>query len=55
MRVTARLMHRLAHWFRWNVGCVETWWVTDCLWIGLRCECGALSGIHCRKRREGER
>jgi hypothetical protein len=41
------IRHRLAHWFGWQVGRVDTWWEADRLMVGFRCGvCGALAGVH---------
>lgn len=42
------LLHRIAHWFGWNLGHVVS--ALDdrgTVWIGFRCAtCGRISGIH---------
>lgn len=48
--MSARWLHRLAHWTGWNGGRVVTWWSTypgRYLMVGFRCDgCGEVSGIH---------
>lgn len=41
------LTHRIAHWFGWNGGHVETWREDDgVLMVGFRCVgCGRLGGV----------
>lgn len=43
-----RLLHAIAHLFRFYTGTVETWWREDgMLMIGFKCDvCGKISGVH---------
>lgn len=39
--------HKIAHYFGWFTGDVETWWEGEDLMVGFKCsKCGLISGIH---------
>ena len=46
------MLHKLAHWFGWNIGEVYTWYDSDTgkLMVGFKCStCGDISGVQlCR-------
>lgn len=37
------LKHRIAHWFGWNLGRVESMTANGKVMVGFRCECGELT------------
>ncbi len=47
-----RLWHRLMHLLGRNHGQVVTQWDAerDVLWVGYRCECGEVQGVHAAPR-----
>ena len=47
MGVFRRALHRIAHWFGWNSGTVETWVDGRIIMVGFRCgTCGEISEAH---------
>ena len=46
MNAWRRVTHWLAHKLGMNTGHVETWWCSEKLYVGFRCDgCGKVSGV----------
>lgn len=41
------MKHKIAHFFGWNTGTVESWFIGDVLWTGFKCNtCGQINHAH---------
>lgn len=46
MNIFRLILHKLAHWFGWNYGTIETWWEGETkMMVAFRCNCGKMQGV----------